>query len=81
MASMMAQHEPSAGVLEQMTMPAAWRKWEQAGQALDKAEEPEDFETVGMRCREIFLSIRKDLLGGTKVTEEHLANLNPFNRG
>jgi hypothetical protein len=26
MARMMAQHEASAGVLEQMTMPAAWRK-------------------------------------------------------
>ncbi|MGI8570861.1 MAG: hypothetical protein ACR2KT_18380 [Methylocella sp.] len=29
----------------------------------------------------IFLAIRKDLLGKTKVTMEHLANLNPFNRG
>jgi hypothetical protein len=29
----------------------------------------------------IFLAIRKDLLGKTKVSKEHLANLNPFNRG
>ena len=29
----------------------------------------------------IFLAIRKDLLGKTRVTAEHLANLNPFNRG
>ena len=29
----------------------------------------------------IFLAIRKDLLGKTKVTKEHLNNLNPFNRG
>ena len=29
----------------------------------------------------IFLAIRKDLLGKSKVTKEHLANLNPFNRG
>jgi hypothetical protein len=29
----------------------------------------------------IFLAIRKDLLGKTKITTEHLANLNPFNRG
>ena len=29
----------------------------------------------------IFLAIRKDLLGRTKVTKEDLANLNPFNRG
>ena len=29
----------------------------------------------------IFLAIRKDLLGKTKVTKEDLSNLNPFNRG
>ena len=29
----------------------------------------------------IFLAIRKDILGKTEVTKEHLANLNPFNRG
>jgi hypothetical protein len=29
----------------------------------------------------IFLAIRTDLLGKTKVTKEHLNNLNPFNRG
>src|ERR1700732_1007620 len=42
-ARFMAQHEPKTGVLEQMTLPAAWRRWEQAGQALNKAEEPEAF--------------------------------------
>jgi hypothetical protein len=57
MARVMARHEPSAGVLEQITMPAAWRKWEQAGQALDEAEEPEDFQTVGMRCRECLVAM------------------------
>ena len=29
----------------------------------------------------IFLAIRKDLLGKTKVAKEDLENLNPFNRG
>jgi hypothetical protein len=29
----------------------------------------------------IFLAIRKDILGKTNVTAEHLSNLNPFNRG
>src|ERR1700730_6117498 len=28
-ARFMAQHEPKTGVLEQMTLPAAWRRWEQ----------------------------------------------------
>jgi hypothetical protein len=30
----------------------AWRKWEQAGEALNDADEVEDFQAVGMRCRE-----------------------------
>jgi len=29
----------------------------------------------------IFLAIRKDILGRTKVKTEHITNLNPFNRG
>ena len=57
MARVMARHEPGAGVLEQITMPAAWRKWGQAGQALDEADEPEDFQTVGMRCRECLVAM------------------------
>ena len=35
MARVMARDEPKAGALEQMTLPAAWRRWEQAGQALN----------------------------------------------
>lgn len=57
MARVMARHEPKAGVLEQITLPAAWRKWQQAGKALDDAEEPEDFQTVGMRCRECLIAM------------------------
>lgn len=29
----------------------------------------------------IFLAIRRDVLGKTKVSSQHLDNLNPFNRG
>ncbi len=43
--------------------------------------EKHDFDKEGELVSLIFLAIRKDLLGKTKVTEEHLANLNPFNRG
>jgi hypothetical protein len=61
MARVMARHEPKANVLEQMTMPTAWRKWEQAGQALDEAEEPEAFQSVGMRCRECLIAMVRAL--------------------
>ncbi len=43
--------------------------------------EKHDFDEEGKLVSLIFLAIRKDLLGKTRVTTEHLANLNSFNRG
>lgn len=43
--------------------------------------EKHDFDKEGELLSLMFLAIRKDLLGKTRVTQEHLANLNPFNRG
>jgi hypothetical protein len=43
--------------------------------------EKHDLDREGELVTLIFLAIRKDLLGKTKVTTKHLANLNPFNRG
>jgi len=43
--------------------------------------EEHDLDREGELVSLIFLAIRKDLLGNSKVTQEHLANLNPFNRG
>ena len=34
-----------------------WRRLKQAGEALDGAKEAEDFQTVGMRCRECLLAL------------------------
>jgi len=35
----------------------AWRRWEQAGDAFDAADEAEDFQAVGMRLRECLLTL------------------------
>jgi len=43
--------------------------------------EKRDLDREGELISLIFLAIRKDLLGKTKVTKEDLSNLNPFNRG
>jgi hypothetical protein len=43
--------------------------------------EEHDLNIEGELVSLIFLAIRKDLLGKTGVTKEHLNNLNPFNRG
>lgn len=40
---------------------AAWRRWETAMEALDAASEAEDFQAVGMRCRETLIALVKSL--------------------
>jgi hypothetical protein len=51
----------------------AWVKYADA--------EEHDFNREGELVSLIFLAIRRDLLGKSKVTSELLNNLNPFNRG
>jgi len=36
---------------------AAWRRWEQAAEGVDKACEAEDFQAIGMKCRECLLAL------------------------
>lgn len=38
-----------------------WRTWEQAADALDRAEEAEDYQAVGMRCRETLIQMARAL--------------------
>lgn len=38
----------------------SWRKYEQAAEALDRADEAEDFQTVGMRLREALLAFVRE---------------------
>ncbi len=46
----------------------------------DDSEKP-DYDKEGELLSLVFLAIRKDLLGKTRVTKGNLENLNPFNRG
>lgn len=41
--------------------PKTWRQWEQAHEALKVAEEAEDFQSVGVRCREVIITLIKEL--------------------
>lgn len=45
------------------------------------ADEEKNYGKEGELLSLVFLAIRKDLLGNSKVTKENLENLNPFNRG
>jgi hypothetical protein len=60
-ARVMSRATPRVERMEETLLAAAWRKWQQAAEALDEAEEPEDFQSVGMRCRESLIAMVKTL--------------------
>lgn len=55
MARVTATSEATAHATDKELLPAAWRRWEQAFEALNRADEAEEFQAVGMRCRECLL--------------------------
>lgn len=54
---MYARQEQGGGGEGAQRLAPAWRQWQQAGDALDRAEEAEDFQAVGMRCRQCLLEL------------------------
>jgi hypothetical protein len=56
---MTARQGPPAPTEQKRRLAAAWRRWTQAVEALDAAEEAEDFQAVGMRCRECLLELAR----------------------
>jgi hypothetical protein len=40
---------------------AVWRRWDQAQESLDEAEEAEDFQAVGVKCRECLIHLGRAL--------------------
>jgi hypothetical protein len=59
MARMMSQREAGVPAAERRLLAAAWRRWEQAAEALDHSDEAEEFQAVGMRCRECLIALAK----------------------
>ena len=50
--------------------PKAWRQWEQTHEALEIAEEAEDFQAVGVRCREILVTLVEELETSKFIKDE-----------
>ncbi len=50
-----ARQAPPVTDEQKRRLAAAWRRWTQAAEALDGADEAEEFQAVGMRCRECLL--------------------------
>jgi hypothetical protein len=55
-----AEHIPGSPA-EKDRLAAVWRRWQQAGEALDLADEAEEFMAVGMRCRTALLAFAKEV--------------------
>lgn len=47
-----------------------WRRWEQAAESYDTAEEAEDFQAVGMKCRETLIQFVRSLAKPEMVPEK-----------
>lgn len=60
MARVMAQSEFAAPSEEAQRFAAVSRRWEQAGEALQNSMEAEEFQAVGMRCREGLIAFVKE---------------------
>jgi hypothetical protein len=71
LARMMARQSLEAPIPEEEQGPftAAWRRYEQAAEANDNADEAEDFQAVGVRCRECLLTLIEAVADDALVPE------------
>src|SRR5437867_1196870 len=64
---MMARPRGAANREQQDRLAAAWRRWTQAAEAIDKADEAEEFQSVGVRCRECLLALVRGIATDSMV--------------
>lgn len=60
-ARMMAHESKEAPDENAERLVSAWRRWEQAAEALEQADEAEEFQAVGMCCRECLLAFIREI--------------------
>lgn len=70
MARLLDRNVPSVATKEELErLDVTWRRWSQAADALNDAEEAEEFQSVGLRCREALLSFVREGSPSTSVPE------------
>lgn len=69
MARVNARREARANEPERDRLSVAWRRWSQAGESLDRAHEAEDFQAVGMRCRECLITLVREIADESMIPE------------
>lgn len=60
---------PGVSDEERDRLAQSWRRWKQASDALDTADEAEEFQAVGMRCREAMLALVREIATDEMVPE------------
>lgn len=70
MARVAARREPEGSPAEQEFLLVTNRKMVQASEAFDKADESEEFQAVGMRCRECLLTLIRELTENSDIPVE-----------
>jgi hypothetical protein len=60
-ARIMTRSRGASDDAQKARLTAVWRRWEQAAETLDMAEEAEDFQAVGMKCRECLIQLVRSL--------------------
>src|SRR5260370_5247785 len=60
-ARIMARSRGAPDDAQKARLTPAWRRWEQAAETLDMAEEAEDFQAVGVKCRECLIQLVRPL--------------------
>ncbi len=56
-ARIMAMQRGAPDAAQGVRLRPVWRRWEQAAESYDTAEEAEDFQAAGMRCRETLIQL------------------------
>jgi len=69
MARVEARHEPEGTEAEQEFLRITNRKLVQASEAFDLSDEAEEFQAVGMRCRECLLALVKELTQDSELAQ------------
>lgn len=66
---MMSREEVPITDQAAVLLPSAWRRWEQAVEALGPAREADDYQAIGMRLRECLVSAVAEFADGALVPE------------
>jgi hypothetical protein len=69
MARVAARREPEGSTAEQEFLMVTSRKMVQPSESFDRADEAEEFQAVGTRCRECLLTLVRELIDGSDIAQ------------